>query len=71
MLWSSIPKRISHTKINECTKKYLYKWIIQHPQVLHCLKLYIGGQAKPQSVPKLLFKVSGRELNNSMVNPPE
>ena len=30
MLWSSIKKLRSHTKINERAERALYKWIIQH-----------------------------------------
>ena len=34
MLWSSIPKRGGHEKINERVKKSLYNWILQHSQVV-------------------------------------
>ena len=34
MLWPSITKSKGHTKINEQVNKYLYNWILQHPQVL-------------------------------------
>ena len=77
MLWSSIPKRRGHKKINECVKIALYNWIIQHPQVFQhsiyndCLKFYIDGQEEPQLVPKLLLKVLVRELHNTMEITPE
>ena len=44
MLWSSIPKRWGHLKINQQVKKYLYNWVLQHHQVVqypianYCLK---------------------------------
>ena len=66
MLWSNIPKRRGHTKINEKINKYLYNWIVHNSQVLqspiskYCLKVYIGGNSKPQVVPKLLLQVSVR-----------
>ena len=31
MLCLSITNRTGHTKINECVKKSLYNWILQHP----------------------------------------
>ena len=74
MFWSSIPKRCSHTKSNECVKKYPYKFILQHSQVVQSpiaigfLKLSIDGQAVPQLVPKLLLQESVRELHNIMVS---
>ena len=34
MLWSSIPNRKGNTKRNEKVEKYLYNWILQHPQVV-------------------------------------
>ena len=77
MLWSIISKQCGHTTINECIKRDIYNWILQHPQVIQspiandCLKLYIDGQAEPQLVPKLLLHVSAIELYNSMVSLPE
>ena len=77
MLWSSIPKRRSHTKINEFIRKDIYKCILHHPQVVQysiandCLKLSIDVQAEPQLVPKFLLYVSVIELHNRMVSPPE
>ena len=74
MLWSSIPKQRSHTKINQQVKKTIYNWILQHPQVVvypieyYCLKLSINGQVEPQLVPKLLFQLSVWEIHNSMVS---
>ena len=44
MLRSIIPKRRSHTKINEHVKRALQNWILQNPQVVQypidndCLK---------------------------------
>ena len=35
MLWSSIPMRTWHTKINELINKYIHNWILQHPKVWH------------------------------------
>ena len=77
MLWSSIPNRKGHKKINEQVKKYLYNWILQHPQVVQspiandCLKVPIDGPSELQLVPKLLLQVSVQELHNIMVIPPE
>ena len=34
MVWSSIKKSKGHTKTNEWVKKYLYNWIMEHPQVV-------------------------------------
>ena len=36
-----------------------------------CLKFSIDGQVEPQLFPKLLLRVSVRELNNIMVSPQE
>ena len=66
ILWSSIPKRREHIKINECVKRALYNWILRQPQVVQspisndCLKLSIYGQAEAQLVPKLLFESIGK-----------
>ena len=76
MLWLSIKNRKLNTKINEQVKKYLYNWVVQHPQVVQspisndCLKVYIFGQSEPQLISKLLLQVSFRELHNSMMSPP-
>ena len=56
MLFSTITNRRGHIKINKQVKKYLYNWIIQHPQVLrspihnYCLKCSIDGHSEPQLV---------------------
>ena len=74
MLCSSIKNRKGHTKINEQVKKYLYNYIIQHPQFVQysisndCLKLSIDGHYEPQLVTKFLLQVSVRELHNIMVS---
>ena len=45
---------------------------MHHPQVVQspifndCLKVNIGGHTEPQLVPKLLLRVSVRELHNSL-----
>ena len=76
MFWSSITNRKGHTKINADVKKYIYNWILQHPQIVQspiandCLKVSIGGHSEPHLVPKLLLQVSVRELHNKMVIPP-
>ena len=77
MLWFSIPKWHRHTKINECIKIYLYKWILHYHQFVHyprandCLKVYIDVKAGTQLVPDLLLEASVREIHNSMYIPPE
>ena len=61
MLWSSIPNTKGHKKINAQLKRYLYNWILQHPQVVqspfanNCLKVSIDGHSEPQLVTKLLL----------------
>ena len=63
MLWSSIPKRYIHTKINGEVKKDIYNWILQHPQYIQSLienyghKVFIYGTAETQLVSKLLLQV--------------
>ena len=58
-------------------QKLLYNFILQHPQVVvfpignDCLTLSIDSQVEPQLVPKLVLRVSVRELHTSMVIPPE
>ena len=48
----------------------------RHPQVVqspvsdYCLKLIFDDQKKPQILPKLLLRVSVRELHNSLVSYP-
>ena len=77
MLWSIIPKRQGHSKINQQVKKYLYNWILQHTQFLvspiahDCLKVSIDSQVGPQLVSKHLFWVLVKALHNIMVIPPE
>ena len=53
----------------ECSaqvKKYLYNWIVQHPQVVQspisndCIKVCIDGHSEPHLFPKLLLKFSVR-----------
>ena len=57
--WSLKPNREVNSKINEQIKKYLYNWIMHHPQVVislifnDCLKVNIGVHTRPQIVPKL------------------
>ena len=73
MLWSSILNRKGRTKINSQVDKYLFNWIIQHPQVVQspivnkCLKVFIDSHFGPRLVPKLLLQVSVGELHNRMV----
>ena len=75
MLWSSIKSRKVNTKTNKQNNKYLYKWIIQHPQVVHspidndCLKFSIGGHSEPQLVSKMLLQVYVREFKNIILSP--
>ena len=65
-----------HSKINEQIKRNLYTWITRHPQVVQspisndCLKVMLDDQKEPQIVPKLLLKVSVREIHNSLVSDP-
>ena len=67
-------KQKRYSKINEQIKHNLYAWITHHPQVVQspisndCLKLMFDYQTEPQLVPKLLLRVSVRELNNSLVS---
>ena len=76
-MWSIIPNSKGHTKINAQVKKYLYNWILQHPQVLKspisndCLKVSNDGHSEPQLVPKLFLQVYVRELYNRTVSHPE
>ena len=63
-----------YSKINDQIKNYLYNWIMHHLQVLQspisndCLKVKIDGHIEPQLVPKLLLRVSVRELHNNLVS---
>ena len=65
-LWVLKPKQKLNSKINYQIKKYLYNWIMHHPQVVpspifnDCLKVNIDGHSEPQLVPKLLLRVSVR-----------
>ena len=76
MLWSSIPKRHEHTKINEQVKKlfvigfYNILRLYKNPIANYFLKGSIYGNFETQLVKKIL-QVSVRELHNSMVIPPE
>ena len=60
--------------MDEQIKKYLYNWIMHHPQVVQspivngCMKVEIDGHTEPQLVPKLLLQVSVRELHNNLVS---
>ena len=62
--WALKPKQNVNSKINYQIKKYLYNWIMHHPQVVqspivnYCMKVNIDGHTKPQLVPKLLMQVS-------------
>ena len=64
-------------KIQSTGQKSLYNWTLTQPQFAvspienYCLKLSINSQSEPQLVPKLILRVSVRELHNSMVNPRE
>ena len=63
MLWSSITKSKRHKNINEQVNKYLYNWILQHPQIVQSSiekrlpKVSIDGCSEPQLVPKFLLQV--------------
>ena len=58
-------------------KKYLYDWILHHPQIVqspisnYCIKASIDSHSETQLVPKLSLQVYVRELHNRMVGPPE
>ena len=62
------------SKINNHIKKFLYNWIMHHPQVFLSpifndgLNANIDGHTRPQIVPKLLLQVYIRELHNSLVS---
>ena len=64
MVIEKIAKRA--LKISKQIKKYLYNWIMHHPQVVQspsangCLKVNIYGYTELQLVPKLLLHVSVR-----------
>ena len=72
MLWSSIAKRRGHTKINQNIKEDFYNYILYHPQVVqypiedYCPYVSIGGNPEIGLTPKLLLKVSVRELHSSI-----
>ena len=67
-------KAKGNSKIDEHIKKYLYNWIMNHPQVVQStivndlLKVKIDGHAEPQLLPKCLFQVYVRELHNNLVS---
>ena len=69
-------KRKVNSKIIYQIKKSLYNWIMHNPQVVQsqifngCLKVNIYGHTEPQLVPKLLLRVSVREIHNSLVIEP-
>ena len=56
MLWSSITKSKGHKKTNEQVNKYIYNWILHHPQVVQStiyndqLKVSIDGDYEPHWV---------------------
>ena len=66
-------KEKGNSKINDQIKKYLYYWIMHHPQVVKSpivndfMTLKIDGHNEPQLVPKLLLQVSVRKLHNNLV----
>ena len=61
-------------KISEEIGKSIYKFIINHPQVVQspivndCLEVKIDGYTEPQLVPKLLLRVSVKEIHNNRVS---
>ena len=52
----------------------MYAWITRHPQFVQspisndCIKVMFDDQTEPQLVPKLLLRVSVRELHNILVS---
>ena len=52
----------------------MYAWITRHPQVVPspisncCLKVMFDDQTEPQLVPKLLLRVTVRELHNILLS---
>ena len=58
--WALKQKRKVNSKIYEQIKKYIYNWIMHHPQVVQspiandCLKVKIDGYTEPKLVPKCL-----------------
>ena len=60
--------------MDEKIKKYLYNWILHHPQVVQspivndCLKVNIDGHNEPQLVPIFLLQVYIRELHKKLVS---
>ena len=52
VLWLIIPTWIGHAKINAKVNKYLYDWVLHHPQFVQspisndCLKFSIDGKTK-------------------------
>ena len=75
IFWSSIPKRKGYTKINEQVKKYLYNWIIQHPQVVkspianNFLKESIDGHSEPQLVSNFYYNYLSRNFIKEQRSP--
>ena len=74
-LWTN-KKRKGYSKMNEKTKCKFYTWITCHPRVVQSpisndyLKIMLDDQSEPQLVPKLLLKVSIRELHTSLLSDP-
>ena len=74
--WTHRIKLRGHSKINDQIKRTLYEWIARHPQVVQskfsndCLKVMLDDQREHQLVPKLLLRVSLRELYNSLISDP-
>ena len=66
--WSLEQNRKGNSKIDEQINKSLYNWTMHHLQVVqspisnNCLKVKIDGYTEPQMFPKLLLRVSVREL---------
>ena len=75
-LWTKKKKWKGHSQINGQIKRNMYTWITHHPQVFQsaisndCIKVLLDDKTEPQLVPKLLLKVSVRELYNSLVSDP-
>ena len=65
-----------HSKINDHIKRNIYTWITRHHQVVQspisndCLKVIFYDQTEPKLVPKLLLRVTLRELHNILVSDP-
>ena len=72
--WALKQKRRVNSKFNDKIKKYLFIWIMNHPQVVkspivdYCLKVNIYCHTETQLVPFFLLQVSARELHNSLIS---